>query len=228
MKKIFVLAMISLIAISSVSAQYRPKKMPRSKHRTSSSSSSSSSSTSEISLGVGYMTTGNLINFIESMKQAQDNVNSHSDNMNTKMAVFGPAITAQYLYSLSEHVSIGAGVVYQQATGVQSILSDMAGGMPDPTGEAPAPYVFKGNYITLIPTAKFYWFNREHFAMYTRLAIGGTYRMESINGESDNSFMVNGQLSPVCVEFGGEHFRVFLEEGIGANGSGFGGLKYSF
>jgi hypothetical protein len=79
-----------------------------------------------------------------------------------------------------------------------------------------------------MPTVKFYWFNREHFAMYTRLAVGGTYRMESTNGVSDNSFMVNGQLSPVCIEFGGEHFRGFLESGIGANGSGFGGIKYSF
>lgn len=225
MKKIFAIAMLVLIAVSSVSAQYRPRGMSHNRHRGGGSSSSSS----EIALGVGYMTTGNLINFIESMKEAQDNFNSGSDDMNTKMSVFGPAFTVQYLYNLSEHVSLGAGLVYQQATGVQSLLDNMTGGMSDPyTGSTTTPFVFKGKYLTLMPTAKFYWFNREHFGMYTRLAIGGTYRMESTNGVSDNSFMVNGQISPVCIEFGGEHFRGFLEEGLGANGSAFGGIKYSF
>lgn len=225
MKKIFVIAMLVLIAVSSASAQYRPKRMPHKKHHTSSSSSSGSSS--EISLGVGYMTTGNLINFIESMKQAQDNFESGNDGFDNKMAVFGPAFTVQYLYGLSDHISLGAGLVYQQAKGVMSVLNNLNPGMMDPS-EVGTPTVFAGKYITLMPTVKFYWFNREHFAMYTRLAVGGTYRMESTNGVSDNSFMVNGQLSPVCIEFGGEHFRGFLESGIGANGSGFGGIKYSF
>ncbi len=228
MKKIVVLTLLVLIGITSVSAQYRPKRMSHKKHRTTASHSSSSMSGSEITLGVGAMTTGQIVNLIESAKEAQDNFNSNSDNINTKMALFGPAFTVQYLYSLSEHVSVGAGLTYQQSQGVQSLVDNMAASMGDPTAVATTPYVFAGKYITLLPTAKFYWFNREHFGMYTRLGIGGTYRMESTNGVSDNSFMVNGQLSPVCVEFGGEHFRGFLEEGLGANGSAFGGLKYTF
>lgn len=219
MKKTFTLAMLLLVAVSCAFGQYRPKKMP---HHRSGGSRGSSSAQSEISVGVGYMSTGQLVNIIESAKQAHDNFNNPMGNeeMNTNLAVFGPTFTVQYLYGLSEHLYLGAGVVYQQATGMQAVLSDMSGSENN--------YVFAGKYLTFMPTLKLYWFNREHFGMYSKLAVGGTYRMENVNGVSDNSFMFNGQLSAFCLEFGGEHFRAFLESGFGASGSGFGGLKYTF
>ena len=203
MKKTFTIAMLMLIAVSCAFGQYRPKKMP---HHRGGGSRGSSSAQSEISIGVGYMSTGQLVNIIE--------------EMNTNLSVFGPALTVQYLYGLSERLFLGAGVVYQQATGMQAALSNMTGMENN--------YVFAGKYLTLMPTLKIYWFNHDHFGMYSKLAVGGTYRMESVNGVSDNGFMFNGQLSAICAEFGGEHFRAFLESGFGASGSAFGGLKYTF
>lgn len=232
-KAILALALFGLIGVSSASAQYRPKRMP--KHKTTkttkskneksekSKKSSRESISNEISLGVGLMTTGQVVNLFESVFDAMND----SENMNTNMAIFGPAFTVQYLYTLTDHISVGANVVYQQSTGVQAIVDNVSAEMGD-TSMSGTPYVFAGKYITFMPTAKLYWFNKDHFAMYTRLSIGGTYRMENENGVSNNTFMFNGQLSPVCIEFGGLQFRGFLEEGLGANGSIFGGVKYSF
>ncbi|MBQ6202545.1 MAG: hypothetical protein IJK46_00415 [Prevotella sp.] len=88
-------------------------------------------------------------------------------------------------------------------------------------------------YISVMPSVKYYWVNKNHFGLYTKVAAGAMLLSEKskdkeINKDESNSkiyFM--GQLSPVGVEFGGK-FRGFVEAGFGEQGIVLAGLKYKF
>lgn len=87
------------------------------------------------------------------------------------------------------------------------------------------------NYISLIPAIKYSWVNKNHFAFYSKVGIGGTLAMSKTNsnGESanDNKLYFAYQVSVAGIEFGSK-FRGFVELGIGEQGIILAGLKYKF
>ncbi len=87
-------------------------------------------------------------------------------------------------------------------------------------------------YITLMPAIKYNWVNKEYFAFYSKVGVGGTLalvntKLTSGQSESANKLSFAYQLSLVGIEFGGT-FRGFIELGVGEQGIALAGLKYKF
>lgn len=78
--------------------------------------------------------------------------------------------------------------------------------------------------FSAVPTVKLSWFNYEHVGMYSKIGIGVS---DYVGGDPVHQFTLAFQLSPVCVDFGGAHFRGFVELGYGVQGP-CGGIKYVF
>lgn len=89
------------------------------------------------------------------------------------------------------------------------------------------------HYISVMPSVKYYWINKNHFGLYSKAAAGAMLLSEKskdneLNKEETNSkvyFM--GQVSPIGVEFGGQ-VRGFIEAGCGEQGIVLAGVKYKF
>jgi hypothetical protein len=82
----------------------------------------------------------------------------------------------------------------------------------------------KKTNFTIMPSAKYYWSNKEHFGFYSKVAFGATFHSESKSSdlESDNNdknkVYFATQISPVGIEAGLKNLRVFLEGGWGEQG----------
>ena len=87
------------------------------------------------------------------------------------------------------------------------------------------------NYFTLMPAVKYYWVNKNHFGLYSKVAVGATYMSSKVteNGVDENNSKVYFmcQVSAIGVEFGGK-LRGFVEAGVGEQGIVLAGLKYKF
>ena len=90
-------------------------------------------------------------------------------------------------------------------------------------GESPDYSMF---VVSALPTFKASWFNYPHVGMYSKIGVGVS---DFIGLDSENPHQITFafQLSPICVDFGGEHFRGFVEIGYGAQGPCV-GAKYIF
>lgn len=92
----------------------------------------------------------------------------------------------------------------------------------------------KKTNFTIMPSAKYYWSNKEHFGFYSKLAFGATFHGETKNSKEssnsdDNSVFFAAQISPVGLEAGLKNFRAFLEGGWGEQGViGLIGLRAKF
>lgn len=82
---------------------------------------------------------------------------------------------------------------------------------------------FNLGLATLTPTAHFSWFRNPHFGMYSKLAAG-----IGLTFGSDIGIIPAFQVSPICMEFGGEEFKGVFELGIGTQGIATLGIKKIF
>ena len=116
----------------------------------------------------------------------------------------------QYLYSLNRTIKLGGTVCYEKTWGEWNNGSD---------------YIV--HYPAIMATSKFIWFNREHFGMYSKLSLG---MMLLIDGKNEDKPipMLAAQASTICMEFGGQSLRGFLETGCGNQGLLNLGMKFSF
>lgn len=87
------------------------------------------------------------------------------------------------------------------------------------------------NYYTLMPALKYSWINKNNFALYSKLALGGTLMSskstENGTSESNSRLYFMCQISAIGVEFGSK-LRGFFEVGGGEQGIILGGIKYKF
>ncbi len=92
-------------------------------------------------------------------------------------------------------------------------------------GEGVKTYGDKFNLAaaTVMPTAHFHWFRNPHFGMYSKIGAG-----VGLAFSSETSVFPAVQLSPVCIEFGGETLRGIAELGAGMQGIIVVGLKQMF
>ncbi len=116
----------------------------------------------------------------------------------------GPEIHAQYLYNVSKHVGLGVLGVFEYYR-----TSDKSS---------------HGTLLSINPTARFYWFNHKHFAMYSKVGAGVLFGFED---GVEAIPMIN--VSLVGMEFGGKRWRGFTELfPIGTMGFLNIGIKHSF
>lgn len=82
---------------------------------------------------------------------------------------------------------------------------------------------FNMGAVALMPTATFSWFRNPHFGMYSKIGVGGGLALSS-----EPSFFPAFQVSPVCMEFGGETLKGTFEIGVGTQGIASIGIKKLF
>ena len=133
-------------------------------------------------------------------------------------AYVGP-IGIEYFYHTSPLIGIGA---------VATFVNNKEDGIRDNQVISK----ISSSYYTLMPAVKFNWLRRDKWGMYSKLAIGATYRDYSKTHEqekaTDNEVLFNFHVSVLGVEAGGQHVRGFAELGIGEQGVILGGVRYKF
>jgi hypothetical protein len=89
------------------------------------------------------------------------------------------------------------------------------------------------NYISLMPSMKYYWLNKNYYGLYTKLAAGAMLLLDNQKDYTDNEKSNSSkayfafQVSAIGFEFGAK-FRGFIEVGVGEQGIVLGGLKMKF
>ena len=78
-------------------------------------------------------------------------------------------------------------------------------------------------FASIMPTVRFRWFNNPHFGMYSKLGAGLGL---AFSDDCEPTF--SAQVSPVCMDFGGDSVRGFLELGVGMQGIVSLGVKKMF
>ena len=174
----------------------------------------------EISVSYGYLTLPQVIDFIASiggtlvgglyigiadtMTPGDMEYPKRIDNGGTG------GLSIQYLYSLNRTIKLGGTFCYESTWGEWN------------NGDQ-----YHVLYPAIMATSKFIWFNRQHFGMYSKLSLG---LMMAINGKNEDKpiLMPTAQASTVCMEFGGQSLRGFLETGFGNQGLINFGMKFSF
>lgn len=82
-------------------------------------------------------------------------------------------------------------------------------------------------YLSIMPAVKYNWLNRDHFSMYSKVALGVLIGMESGDHVDKTKAAFSWQASAVGAEFGSA-FRGFVELGYGEQGILVAGLRYKF
>lgn len=87
------------------------------------------------------------------------------------------------------------------------------------------PVERKEFYFSLMPQAKWRWFNRKYMSMYSRVAVGVMYRNALVNSDR---FYPAFQLSPFGIDAGTEHLHAYADIGAGMQNIVQLGIKYEF
>ena len=82
-------------------------------------------------------------------------------------------------------------------------------------------------YFSIMPAVKYNWLNREHFSMYSKLALGVLIGIDSGANDDKTTAAFSWQASAVGAEYGSA-FRGFVELGYGEQGVLIAGLRYKF
>lgn len=85
----------------------------------------------------------------------------------------------------------------------------------------------KSRFYTAMPAVKLRWLNKNHFAMYSKAAVGLTVFDESGKDKDKTEAHINFHVSFIGLEYGST-FRVFAEAGMGEQGIVLGGLRVKF
>ena len=129
---------------------------------------------------------------------------------------FGP-LSLEYFYHLDNRFSVGGITVFGHRGA--DLYEDNT-----KRGEVAS------NYFSLMPAVKYMWWSNANLGLYSKAAIGATYRTEKSDDVdySDSKIHVNGQFSAIGFEGGSLKVRGFAELGFGEQGIFFTGLRYKF
>lgn len=132
---------------------------------------------------------------------------------------FGP-ISAEYFYHINPVIGVGGVFAYTQEK--KDILFDKK-----VVGEAVS------NFITVLPAVKFNWLRKKNFGLYSKVALGATYRSRENKYDndpniSDNHFVFNFQLTGIGIEAGAKNVWAFAEFGMGEQGLALAGVRLKF
>lgn len=144
-----------------------------------------------------------------------------------------PALSLEYFHHMSKTISIG-GII-----GFNGTSSDMYCTLQKNSGEKSKEKVGTSSryFFTVMPAVKFDWVRKKNIGIYSKVAIGITYRSEkekqdNQDGEkelyNDSGIMGNFQASLLGIEAGSQKCRGFVELGVGEQGIISGGFRYKF
>lgn len=132
----------------------------------------------------------------------------------------GP-IGLEYHYRVSPLIGVGAVAVYSHHQ--EDLLKDDA--------------VIRSrnkNYYTIMPSVKFNWLRRNHWGLYSKVAIGASLfnqkMKEAETGQKtdENKVNFNFQASAIGIEAGSGTIHGFFEAGLGEQGVFLGGVRAKF
>ena len=169
----------------------------------------------EVAIGVGALSNSQIIDVFEEMGGALAGARFKDEKFT------GP-ISAEYFYHVKNWLGVGGILAYGKSEQDVYLAGDKDG-------------VSKNSYVTLMPAVKFDWLRKQHFGMYSKLAVGATLRSEKFDHEtssnkdySDSEVHVNWQVSLLGIEAGSPTLRGFLELGTGEQGIALIGVRYKF
>lgn len=130
------------------------------------------------------------------------------------------SLSLQYLCNLNRHFAVGATLTYEHLRNTEKAANGK---------------YMKDDFISIMPTVRAYWFNKPHFGMYSRMAVGITLDTYTLYDSWQNEMVRTTevvlpafQISPIGLEAGSRNVRAFAELGIGFQGFALIGLKYGF
>ena len=169
----------------------------------------------EVAVGLGLWSNSEILTFFEKTTDAIFGASVKDERY------FGP-VSVEYLYRLKNWIGVGAIRTYGQNK-EDVYRSNRKDG------------VYKNTYLTFMPAVKFDWLRKDHFGLYSKVAVGYTLRKEKFDssdpaGKDVNEDHSNGnwQFSLIGVEAGGSTLRGFCEFGIGEQGIAHFGMRYKF
>lgn len=132
------------------------------------------------------------------------------------------AISAEYLYHVSDLIAVGASGVFAHTQKDIIFEADKSKGGTE-----------KINFFTVMPTVKFDWLRKEHVGLYSKVAAGVSIINDSQKcvGADDykhTSACFNFQASFIGVEVGSANVRAFAELGLGEQGMLLAGVRFRF
>lgn len=157
---------------------------------------------------------------------AKNYVNNEEDNN-----LFDFGLNFQYLRNVNKRLGVGAEVNLGFASAsLENQKGNEIGSLRQING-------------SLMGVGRFYWIHKDHFGLYSKLALGAEANSKDIvlnedakkqqnisnkalEGDNQVHFAVKG--SPIGIDFGGKHFRGFVESNISTGVTFTVGAKYSF
>lgn len=176
-----------------------------------------------------YFTLGIPGIVINGVPEHHDNNISHFNDWEDQSAVYELA----YLYNFNKHWAIGAETSYTHA---EDYCEEIAWKTDD---EGASYWDFTGRsnnaryeVLTIMPEVRAFWFQRRHFGMYSRLAIGFSlvHLKQKLDGVYKHMYIDPAiELVPIGFDFGGKHWRGKVElYNIGQTFLGSVGIGYRF
>ncbi len=170
----------------------------------------------ELSVGVGFGTTGEIYDAVSNIGWAFVNCEDESKG-------FTGAINLDYGYHVSPKLVVTGTVSFAR-------LKDEMYNKKDHSYAGSS----RNTYIAIMPGVKYNWLNKSKVAVYSRASVG--VHLIDINDEIVGSTDDSGnglqatiayQVSPIGIEAGGK-LRGYAELGFGATGIISAGLRYKF
>lgn len=168
----------------------------------------------EISLSYGWLSTSDWLNIYEELIKAPFSGSQQQRNE----SYYGP-IAGEYFYRLNNTIAVGGIAafghfsydLYEKKDGVEQSRGEVA-----------------NNYFTVLPAVKFNWLNKKNFGLYSKLAVGATFRSEKDDdiNYSESSVHINWQASLLGIEAGANHMFGFAELGFGEQGTLIAGIRF--
>ena len=170
----------------------------------------------EVAISYGIYSNSQILDVFEEMFNAV-NVSEFKDEK-----FFGP-IGVEYFYHINPAIGVGGIFTYGQNKQEAIYNSNKIG-------------VSKNSYMTIMPAVKFDWLRKKNFGMYSKLAVGVTFRGEKFESEdtgkysnyTENKVHFNWQASALGMEVGSPNLRGFVELGFGEQGIVLAGIRCKF
>ena len=169
----------------------------------------------EVAVGLGLWSNSEILTFFEKTTDAIFGASVKDERY------FGP-VSVEYLYRLKNWIGVGAICTYGQ-------------NKEDVYRSNKKDGVYKNTYLTFMPAVKFDWLRKDHFGLYSKVAVGYTLRKEKFDSSdpagkdvNENYSHGNWQFSLIGVEAGGSTLRGFCVFGMGEQGVAHFGMRYKF
>ena len=171
----------------------------------------------EVAVGYGMLSNSQWLDIFVEVAVMEDGTTFSNEK-------FVGTYSAEYLYRATKWLGLGCIFTFGQSS---MDYTTQVGGSREG--------FITNRYFSLMPAVKFDWLRTNHFGMYSKLAVGYTYRTIAIDYEdaskedvNDNLGHLNWQASLLGIEAGGSQLRGYLEAGVGEQGVAIIGLRYKF